>query len=220
MPPHTRTPLLHGQYHAYLSDQDLARFAERVSERYTIGTLERLTAVGDRMARRAAVLALGLLANYESNAALGRALSDRDRGVRMLAENGIRAVWCRAGTPQQQQRLQAIVELNQDHRFREAVTAATRLIAEAQWLAETWNQRAVAQFNLGRFAESAHDCNQALEINPYHFGAATGMGQCHLQLQDRPTALACFRRAVRLNPNLEGVRSQILYLERALKNKP
>ena len=155
MTQYTRTPLLHRLYHTYLGDQDLARFAERVVGHYAIGSLERLSTVGDRMSRRAAVLALGLLADYESNAVLGRALSDRDRGVRMLAENGIRAVWCRVGTAHQQERLQALVELNQDHRFREAVDAATRLIVEAEWLAEAWNQRAVAYFNLGRYAQSA-----------------------------------------------------------------
>ncbi len=217
MSPDTRTPLLHRLYQAYLADQDLDRFAQRVVERYSIGTLERLTTLGDRLVRRAAVLALGLAADYESNAVLGRSLSDRDRGVRMLAENGIRALWCRAGTSEQQERLQAVIELNQDRRFGEAVEAATRLVAEAQCLAEAWNQRAVAYFNLGRFAESVHDCNQALEINPYHFGAATGLAQCHMQVHDRAAALACFRRALRLNPNLEGVRAQILYLERALK---
>ncbi len=220
MPPHTRTPLLHRLYRAYLTDQDLDRYAQRVAERYTIGTLERLTTLGDRLVRRAAALALGLLADYESNAVLGRALSDRDRGVRMLAENGIRALWCRVGTSGQQERLQEVIDLNGNHRFDEAVEAASRLIDEAQWLAEAWNQRAVAYFNLGRFAESAQDCNQALEINPYHFGAATGLAQCHLQVHDRRAALVCFRRALRLNPNLEGVRAQILYLERALKKNP
>jgi cytochrome c-type biogenesis protein CcmH/NrfG len=43
------------------------------------------------------------------------------------------------------------------------------------------------------------------------------MGQCYLQLGDRAAALEAFRRALKLNPNLEGVRATVTYLERALK---
>jgi tetratricopeptide (TPR) repeat protein len=215
----TRTPLLHGLYHQYLVDQDSAVFAGRVGDRYTIGTLERVAEAGDRMARRAAILALGLLADYETNAALGRALHDQDRGVRILAENGIRAVWCRAGDQQQQTSLARTVDLNSARRYREAIELASSLIESAPWLAEAWNQRALALFNIGRFTESIQDCTQALEINPYHFGAAAGMAQCHLQLKDRATALECFRRALKLNPNLEGVRAHVLYLQRTLKSQ-
>ena len=215
----TRTPLLHALYHQYLVDQESATFSERVAKRYTIGTLARVAEAGDRMARRAAVLAIGLLADYETNATLGRALHDRDRGVRILAENGIRVLWCRIGTRQQRKLLDRVIELNAAHRYKEAVNLATRLIEQAAWLAESWNQRALALFNLGRFAESIRDCNEALEINPYHFGAAAGMAQCHLQLKDRISALDCFQRALRLNPNLEGVRAHVLYLQRTLKSK-
>jgi predicted O-methyltransferase YrrM len=42
------------------------------------------------MARRAAILALGALGDYTSNTAMGRALQDADRGVRILADNAIR----------------------------------------------------------------------------------------------------------------------------------
>ncbi len=214
-----RTPLLHELYHQYLVDQNSETFRSGVARRYTVGTLERLSSDGDRMARRAAIMALGVLGNYASNAALGRALQDTDRGVRILADNAIRLLWCRAGTPKQRKRLDAAVELNGARRFQEAIDEATRLITEAPSLAEAWNQRALALFSLGRFAESIRDCIQALEINPYHFGAATGMAQCYLQTSNRTKALESFRRAHKLNPSLEGVRAHVLYLQRTLKSQ-
>jgi tetratricopeptide (TPR) repeat protein len=214
-----RIPALYDLYHQYLMDQDTARFARQVGGTYTVGTLERLSAVGDRMTRRAAVLAIGLLGDFNANATLGRALHDDDRGVRMLAEGGIRQLWCRAGTAAHRKQLEAVVEHNAAGRFDEAIRGATRLIDEAPWLAEAWNQRALALFGIGRFAESIHDCTQALEGNPYHFGAATGMAQCHLKQNNRSLALECFRRALRLNPNLEGVRAHVLYLQRTLKRQ-
>ncbi len=192
---HTRGPLLHQIYRAYLVDQDAALYSDKVRRRYSIGTLERLAACGDRMARRAAVLAISQLGDYSSNAVLGRALHDYDRGVRMLAENGIRSLWCRVGDPSQRHCLQEVIELNTARRFDSAVRRASKLITNAPWLAEVWNQRALALFSQRKYSESIRDCHQALEINPYHFGAATGMAQCHLQLGNRPAALQCFRRA-------------------------
>ncbi len=214
-----RTPALDILYHQYLVDQDTAQFSRRVGQQYTMGSLERLAVIGDRMVRRAAVLAIGLLGDYNSNATLGRSLHDDDRGVRMLAESGIRKLWCRIGTAEHRRLLDAVVELNSTGRLIEAIELATRLIEQAPWLAEGWNQRALALFGMGRHAESIHDCSQALELNPYHYGAATGLGQSYLKLNNRPKALECFRRALRLNPNLEGVRAHVLYLQRTLKRQ-
>jgi tetratricopeptide (TPR) repeat protein len=78
----------------------------------------------------------------------------------------------------------------------------------------------VAHFALGRLVESIRDCHQALEINPYHFVAATSMGQAYLQLQNPVSALECFRRALRLNPDLERVRVQVVRLTRMVENDP
>jgi tetratricopeptide (TPR) repeat protein len=213
------TPLLQEVYKSYLVDQNATAFADNVSKRYTIGTLERLSASGDRLSRRAAVLALGLFGDYRSNAALGRALVDPDRGVRMLADTGIRSLWSRAGDRLQRKTLRTVIELNAARRFDSAIKRATRLIAHAPWLAEAWNQRALALFSLRKFPESIRDCQQTLEINPYHFGAATGMAQCHLQMGNRAAALECFRRALALNPSLEGVRAHVHYLQRTLKSQ-
>src|SRR5690606_28743454 len=150
----------------------------------TIATLERLTLAAGRVTRRAAVLALGYIGNYDSNAVLGRALHDEDRGVRILAENGIRELWCRCGTETQRQLLSVIVRLNASQQYELALERATELLEQAPWFAEAWNQRAIAYYQLGRYELSASDCHQALEINAYHFGAAVGMAHCYLEMSD------------------------------------
>jgi tetratricopeptide (TPR) repeat protein len=205
-------------YTDYLDTKDNAIFARRVARRYTAGTLERLLGAGPRMTRRAAALALGSIGSYDSNVALGRALNDTDRGVRTLAEDAIRAVWCRAGNETHRQRLRSIIRLNTKKQYELAASRATELLLEARLFAEVWNQRAVANFGLRHYVESIGDCREALEINPYHFAAAAGMGQCYLQLGNAASALECFRRALRLNPGLEGVRASIQHLERTLRN--
>jgi tetratricopeptide (TPR) repeat protein len=213
-----RSPVLVGYYSRYLTNNNRAMFTKRVARRYACATLERLVAVGDHTTRRAAVLALSLLSDYSSNAVLGRALVDRDRGVRTIAENGIRELWCRVGSRDQRQTLHMVVALNEERQFSDAAQLATELIHNSPWIAEAWCQRGTAHYHLGQYDAAIRDCHQALEINPYHFTAAAGMGQCYL-LQDHPVAaLEAFRRALRLNPGLEEVRAQVVQLQRSLKD--
>lgn len=213
----TTGPFLAEFYDQYLVDQDASHFTCQVSGKYFIGTLQRLVCSGERRVRRAAVLALGFLADYESNDVLGRALVDADRLVRTLAESAIRTVWCRGENQEQHEALNRIIECNDCRHYAEAVELATQLIDQAPAFAEAWNQRAIAWYCQACYAESIADCRQALELNPFHFGAAGGLGQCYVQLDDYKGALASFRWALRLNPNLEGIRASVNFLERSLE---
>ena len=214
----TKPPILLTLYQQYLDHQDSSQFLGRVSSLYSPGTLQRLAKHACREVRRAAVLCLGFLGDYSSNHALGCALLDDDRTVRTIAEDGIRTLWTRAGNESERQELGIILRLNAARLHKEALGRATRLIERAPWFAEAWHQRAAAHFALGRLIESIRDCHQALEINPYHFVAATSMGQAYLQLENPVSALDCFRRALRLNPNLEGVRAQVVRLTRMVED--
>ena len=84
-------------------------------------------------------------------------------------------------------------------------------------MAEAWNQRAVAAYQTGRYVDALRDCHEALELNPYHFDAATGMAQCYLRMGMQQEALTSLSRALKLNPDLEAVRQGIARLKRALE---
>lgn len=215
----TRVPILNLYFVKFLDENDLDKYVERVVKRYQVASLERLVFARDIVTRRAAVLALGRTADFRSNAAIGHALLDVDRGVRMIAETAIREIWRRDGTDEQQMRLNRILDMNAERQFEPALTAANQLIEEAPFFAEAWNQRAISLYNMDRFQESIHNCHQALEINPYHFPAAVGMAHCYLEISDGFAALECFRRALRVHPHMEDVRAQVDYLERMLEGK-
>ncbi len=210
----SRRPYLSQVYRQYLESQDSAGFLLGVSRVYTPGTLERLVEHDSAEVRRGAVFALGFLGDYRVNATLGRALQDEDRTVRSLAEHSIRNVWPRDGTEKERRILGLIIRLISAQQFEAAIRRATRVLEQAAWFAEVWNQRAIANFSIGRYEEAIHDCRQTLEINPYHFAAAAGMGQAHLELGRGAAALESFRRALRLNPDLEAVRVQVARLVR------
>jgi tetratricopeptide (TPR) repeat protein len=139
--------------------------------------------------------------------------------VRLLAENGIRNVWNRAADEADRQQLAIISRLNAAQHFDEAIRRATKLLEKTPALAEAWNQRAVALFARSQYADAIRDCHEALEINPYHFAAAAGMGHAYLRLNNPVSALEAFRRALRLNPNLEGVRIQITRLTKLIEDR-
>ena len=214
----TRPPLLLVVYQQYLDHQDTGEFACGASRIYSAGTLQRLAGHPNHEVRRAAVLALGSFGDYDANHTMGCALLDEDRTVRTLADNGIRSVWTRAGTDAEHKEIEAIIKINAARLHKQALGRATWMIERAPWFAEAWHQRAVAQAAMGRLTESIRDCHQTLEINPYHFVAATSMGQTYLRLGNQVSALECFRRALRLNPGLEGVRAQVVRLTRLVED--
>ena len=216
--PSVRPPLIAQLYQQYLDNQNSTAFRSAVTQAYTPGTLERLADHHQRKVRRAAVLAIGLLGDYSANHTMGRALLDEDRTVRTLAESGIRDLWARSGNEDQRQTLTLIIRLNAAGRPDDAICRATELIDDSPYLAEAWFQRATAHFRKQMHAEAIRDCHEALEINPYHFAAATTMGQAYMELENYVSALESFRRALRLNPDLEGVRIQVVRLARMVED--
>ncbi len=203
-----RQPRLLTFYQDYLVRPDCSAFSSRVGDFYTPGSLQRLAGHPHREVRRAAVLALGCLGDYESNPTLGSALLDEDRTVRILAENSIRQVWTRVSGEMDRVQLDTIIRLNAARQFDKVIRMASDLIQRVPAFAEAWNQRAYAHHALGHYDQSVRDCHEALEINPYHFIAAVSMGRAYLELGNPVSALESFRRALRLNPDLEGVRVQ------------
>jgi tetratricopeptide (TPR) repeat protein len=214
-----RLPRIAAFYEQYLHAQDSTALAAQVSEHYAPGTLERLLSHGRREVRRAAALALGLVGDYENNRGLGAALHDDDRTVRTLAEDGIRRLWIRSGSKTDRSELACITRLISAQQYAAAIQRANRLVQQRPAFAEAWNQRGIARCALGRYAEAIRDWHEVLELNPYQFEAAAHMGRAYLELSNPVSALECFRRALRLNPNLEGVRAQVVRLARMVEGK-
>ena len=106
------------------------------------------------------------------------------------------------------------VRLNHLFQFDQAIACADALVAEAPWLAEAHHQRGIARACMGQYEEALLDFHQTLELNAYHFAAAAAMGQAYLELNDNADALESFRRALKLNGDLEGVRARVQQLQR------
>jgi tetratricopeptide (TPR) repeat protein len=220
------TPLLVEFYRRLPQDQEgplrkwLARsqtainlFKRKTERYYNEGTLLRLLGNPSGEVRQATVLALGLVGSMNSNRAIALRLHDEDDGVRELAANALWSVWFRADGEDSARELRRLVAQSDPKR---ALTGLDTLISRAPRFAEAYNQRAILYFQARIFDRSVSDCEMVVALNPCHFGALCGMGQCLLHLGKHRAALRALRNALRIHPTLEGVEETIRALEEAL----
>ena len=171
-------------------------------------------------ARRAE--AIGWLARHGTAAdakLLYPRLRDESARVRSDAETALWTLWSRSGDPALDALLaRGVGEMNAG-RQRAAIATFSEVIRKKPSFTEAWNKRATAYYLAGRYSESIADCKQVLERNPRHFGALSGLGQIYLALGDDERALAWFRRALAVDPNLVGVALTIKALEDRIERR-
>ena len=85
--------------------------------------------------------------------------------------------------------------------------------------AEGWNKRATVLYMMGRHRESVADVQQVLNLEPRHYGALSGLGLILVALGREEDALKWLRRALELNPYLDGIRVLADDLGERLKGK-
>lgn len=195
----------------------LNKFKRSVEARYFEGTLVRLLGAQDCDVRQAAILALGLTGSIHANGPVAQCLHDEDPVARQLASDALWSIWRRADKPENNQELHRLMRLiSGDGNHEEIIAGFDKLLRKAPRFAEAYNQRAVFHYLRGDYARAIADCEKAMRLNPYHFGAASGMGQCFMKQKKLRAALRIYRRANRINPNLDNIRETILSLERML----
>lgn len=202
-------------YRRYLDSEKSADFIRSISVHYSLQTLQRIAIGGDRVSRRAAMLAISFIGGQESFEAVGHGLRDDDRAVRLLAEDGSSYVWLRAAPKGAQQAIQVVVRHICSQDFDVAIDLCSDVIEANPEFAEAYNQRAIAYFESELIYDAIADCQRVLELNPYHFPAATGLGHCFMELGDLVSAIEYFQYALDICPDLEYVRSQIDMLQRS-----
>lgn len=184
----------------------MREFRQEARAKYTEGTLQRLLADADAVTRRAAALALGFLGTMRSNRALAEALRDPDALVRKFAADSVWEVWYRGDAADHGWQLRQAMGIP-DHA--QALAALDDLIRDAADFAEAYNQRAILYFRRSEYARAVADCEAVLRLNPFHFGAAAGMGHSYLRMNRPRAALRAFQHALEINPGLDNLRDMI-----------
>ena len=169
--------------------------------------------------RRRGAASLAKLGTMEDAPALLAALRDTDTRVRVTVESSLWAVWSRSGNTRVDALFgRGVAQMNAG-RLAEAAATFTRVIEGKPEFAEGWNKRATAYFLAGKFEQSLKDCDEVIKRNPQHFGALSGYGQIYLELDEPEKALDYFRRALAINPNLDGVQELVEQLETLMSER-
>jgi tetratricopeptide (TPR) repeat protein len=173
----------------------------------------------DAAARAEAIVWLANRGTMADARLLQERLRDESALVRSYAEQGLWLLWLRSGDSEIDSLMARGIEEMQTGQHASAIGIFTRIIEKKPDFAEGWNKRATALFLAGEYRKSLADCNQVLKRNPGHFGALSGAGLVHMKLQEYEQALAWFRRALEVNPNMIGVEVNIKEAERLLKER-
>ncbi|MGH8759878.1 MAG: tetratricopeptide repeat protein, partial [Burkholderiales bacterium] len=170
----------------------------------------------DAQTRAGACAVLGELGTPADLPLLMAALYDSDARVRQAAEGAIWQVWRRSGDQATDRVFERGLAQMQSRELPAAVETFSQVIGMKPDFAEGWNKRATVYFLLGENDLSLKDCAEVLKRNPQHFGVLSGYGQIYVRKGDLERALDYFRRALAINPNLEGVRGSIELIEKIL----
>lgn len=128
-------------------------------------------------------------------------LKETDEVARQRATAKLWQIWC-------EQKGELGLELLKRSQFfletgnpQKAEQLLTETINNYPDFAEAWNRRAVLHFTQERYEQSRQDCEQVVQLVPYHFGAWHGLGLCWLALGNYREAIIAFRQALEVQPH-------------------
>ncbi len=130
-------------------------------------------------------------------------------------EREIWAEWSKSGSPSMDLLLERGRTAMQAGDLPAAIEHLTALTDHAPDFAEGWNALAMAYFQAGDYGPAGEDIGRTLTLNPRHFGALSGLGAILEELGDEERALAAYKAALELNPQLTSVKASVERLETA-----
>jgi len=182
---------------------------------------EALVSLGsaDAAARAAGVVWIARNGAEADAAPLYERLRDENPMVRSYAEQALWMLWSRSGDEAIDRLFERGVDEMQSGRHAEAIASFSEVIRRKPAFAEGWNKRATALYLSGEYQRSLADCAEVIKRNPRHFGALSGAGLNHLELDEQRQALGWFRRALEVNPNMGGIDAEVRRLEELLRGR-
>ena len=84
---------------------------------------------------------------------------------------------------------------------------------------EAWNRRATIFYMKKQYGQALADIRQILAREPRHFGALAGLGTILQDIGEDKPALAAFRRALTVDPHLEGIAEKVKTLTEKVEGR-
>jgi tetratricopeptide (TPR) repeat protein len=120
-------------------------------------------------------------------------------------EDRIWAVWVASGSDTCNLLMSRVKDATDDKDYDLAIKLLDAIIAIRPDYVEAWNRRATIYYLKQDFAHSIADIAEVLAHEPRHFGALSGLGMILQEIGDDKDALDAYRRALAIDPRLEGI---------------
>lgn len=151
--------------------------------------------------------------------ALELGLRSEDAREAQLSMDLLWSLWFSEAGIDSREILRSCQVLMSQRKYDEAINKLTKLILRKPNFAEAYNQLALAYFLKGDFERSIENCRQALQLNPIHFGAQSGMGECYLHLKRYQEAKDAFETALKITPHARGTQSLLEQVNDVLQRR-
>lgn len=119
-------------------------------------------------------------------------------------EAAIFKLWMQSGSPSIDLLMQRGLEAFSEKDFDRALFYFDEVVKLAPDFAEGWDKRAAVYYLKDNYSGALKDIERVLQLEPRHFGALAGLAVILRDLGDKKGALDAFRRALRINPWLDG----------------
>lgn len=137
-----------------------------------------------------------------------------DDAVATMMEGRIRALWAEQASPAALLLLRRGARNLAARTHDEALEDFDAAITLSPQAAEPWHQRAQAYAALGDPTAAARDLQEALRIEPRHFGALLTLSMLQEQRGDAAAALRSMEAAMALHPRMRGGQERLRELRR------
>ena len=186
-----------------------------------------MRAIQSAAAALAALAVLAFLSTAEArqddprlDALFARLEATADKGEARAVQAEIWRIWIESGDEALNALMSTGTNAMQARYFDPALEIFNTIIDADPGFAEGWNKRATLYYLMGLYEESIEDVERTLALEPRHFGALSGMGLIHTELEDPNAALAWFERALAVNPHMPYIAMRAAVLRKMLEGEP
>jgi tetratricopeptide (TPR) repeat protein len=131
-----------------------------------------------------------------------RLANSPDESSAAVVERAIWELWLTSGSDTIDLLMDRAVKAMRDRDMPLALDLLNAVVELAPDYPEGWNKRATVLFSLREYGRSLQDVERVLALEPRHFGALSGLGLIMLEIGAKEQALAAFRKALAIHPNM------------------
>jgi len=130
------------------------------------------------------------------------------------------ASWMESGSDAADLVMERAVRAQSFGELEHALALYDRVIAIQPDYAEAWNRRATVFLTQENYPEALRDVNEALRLEPRHFGAWGGLGAVLEGLGSKDEAIAAYQKALDIYPLFPSAKRGINRIRREQEGRP